>query len=296
MRARGGWPSSSASPFARKGRLPYPEQLEVEVPSGSTLRYDGLLMDDFLAALNHRGAGGTDGLPLPLHLKEARIESTWTPGTLGPTPLTLFLLQEQDALSGRREVFVLLHGEGRASRQIRDLVLRLRTYLRARKIVSLLRIDPRYGLLCGSALEPLDPSVQWDRPTVYAALYLTDDPATPSLAVMEYVPVTQQEDFRKAFLKYNGVEPARTGILASAFRRFTGGKPPSASHAGKLSYGMVATLAAFLAREGVKDVRLSLIFKDLSPLDARTCLLDPDRATYYASGNDRFFASLGDLA
>ncbi|MEW6757540.1 MAG: hypothetical protein AB1347_04905 [Acidobacteriota bacterium] len=266
------------------------------MPSGSTLRYDGLSMEDFLAALNHRGAGGADGLPLPQHLKEARIESTWTPGTLGPTPLTLFLLQEQDALSGRKEVFVLLHGEGEASRQIRDLVLRLRAYLRTRGIASLLRIDPRYGLLCGSALEPLDPSVQWDRPTVYAALYLTDDPASPSLAVMEYVPVTQQEGFREAFLRYNGVEPARSGILASAFRRFTGGKPPSASPAGKLSYGMVATLAAFLAREGGKDVRLSLIFKDLSPLDARTCLLDPDRATYHPSGNDRFFASLGELA
>jgi len=266
------------------------------VPSGSTLRYDGLLMEDFLAVLNHRGAGSADGLPLPQHLKEARIESTWTAGVLGATSLTLFLLQEQDALSGRREVFVLLHGEGRASRPLRDLALHLRAYLKTRGIASLLRIDPRYGLLCGSALEPLDPSVQWDRPTVYAALYLTDDPASPSLAVMEYVPITLQGTFREIFLKYNGVEPARSGILASAFRRFAGGKPPSSSSAGKLSYGMVATLAAFLAREGGKEARLSLIFKDLSPLDARTCLLDPDRATYHPSGNDRFFASLGELA
>lgn len=266
------------------------------MPSGSTLRYDGLPLEDFLAALNHRGAGGADGLPSPQHLKEARIESAWTAGALGPTPLTVFLLQEQDALSGRQEAFVLLHGEGRASRALRDLAQHLKAYLKTRGIPSLFRIDPRYGLLCGSALEALDPSVQWDRPTVYAALYLTDDPASPSLAVMEYVPVTLQESFREAFVRYNQVEPARSGILASAFRRFRGGKAPNTSPAGKLSYGMVATLAAFLAREGGRDARLSLIFKDLSPLDARTSLLDPDKATYHPSGNDRFFASLGELA
>jgi len=264
------------------------------VAEGTTLRYDDLPLADFLAALGLRERPGL--LPEPTALKEACLAAAWSPVAGESSPLTLYLVQERDALTETQEAILLVQGEGRHGRPLRELVLRLARFLRGRKIPSLFRIDPRYGLLVGSALEPLDPAVKWDRPRVYAALALTADPASPSLALLEYVPPSQQAAYRALFVKYNGVEPARPGRLARAFRRWTGGRTAGEGSPGRLTYGMVATLGAFLQREKVENASLSLIFKGISAAEAARFVLDPGRATFHPSGHDRFFASLGELA
>ncbi len=261
---------------------------------GSTLRYDNLPLADFLAALGLRDRPGL--LPEPSALKEACLAASWSPVPGDASPLVLYLLQERDALTETQEVILLVQGEGRHARPLREFLLRLGRFFRGRKIPVLFRIDPRYGLLVGSALEPLDSAVKWDRPKVYAALAFTADPASPSLALLEYVPSTQQAAYRALFVKYNGVEPARPGRLAQAFRRWTGARPPGEGSPGRLTYGMVATLGAFLQRETVENVTLSLIFKGVSAAEASRFVLDPARATFFPSGHDRFFTSLGELA
>ncbi|MGC8762633.1 MAG: hypothetical protein ACP5VN_03210 [Acidobacteriota bacterium] len=261
---------------------------------GSTLRYEGIPLADFLAALGLRERPGL--LPAPSALKEALLSASWSPVPGEASPLSLYLLEERDALTQTREAYLLVKGEGRYARPLRELVLRLGRFFRGRNLPVLFRIDPRYGLLVGSALEPLDPAVKWDRPRVYAALAFTADPASPSLALLEYVPASQQAAYRALFVKYNGVEPARPGLLTQVFRRWKGSRAEGEAGPGGLTYGMLATLGAFLQRESVEKASLSLIFKGISPSEAAGFVLDPGRATFYPSGYDRFFASLGELA
>ena len=51
----------------------------------------------------------------------------------------------------------------------------------------------------------------------YIALYLTEDPASPSLAVAEYVPVEQRKRFQEVFQRYNQIPPASAWAVHSNF-------------------------------------------------------------------------------
>jgi len=91
----------------------------------------------------------------------------------------------------------------------------------AQKESVLFRIDPRYGLVTGSAVEPVDPTIKWDKPGIYTALYLTSDPTSPSIAVMEYVSEENLKRFIEIFEKYNGISPKNT-FWTTALNKLTG--------------------------------------------------------------------------
>jgi hypothetical protein len=64
----------------------------------------------------------------------------------------------------------------------------------------------------------------------------------------------------------------------------------------KINYKLLKVLAAFLSEEGVTAPTLSLIYKDLSAEDGKRVLLDPKFGSFYPGGQDRFVASLSELA
>ena len=268
------------------------------MPVGTTVRYDSVPLEDFLACLSRYEVDVRQGyLPRQEHLKEAMIEAEWSARTnVRPSRLAVYLLHEREALSDRVETFVVLRAESAVAAQLRDLCLRLKGFLESRGIPGLFRIDPRYGLIYGSALEPVDPGVKWDRPGAYAALYLTRDPGSPSLALLDYVPMVMQERYKAVFAKYNHVQPPRPGFLAGALKRFRGGHARDESPRPRPGYGLLKELAGFLVKEKVTGVTLSLILKDLAPADTQAALIDGRYATFYPSGHDRFLDSLGDLA
>ena len=265
---------------------------------GSTLRYEQVPLEDFLACLiRHEQDVRLGFLPPAGNLKELRIESLYgPPSSESSFRFTLYLLQETEALSQQLEVFLLLHAPGAMAQVLRGVSVRLREFLDGRQIASLFRIDPRYGMVCGSKLEPVDPSVKWDRPGAYVALYLTGDPGAPSLSLIEYVPQGMRRRYQELFLKYNGVMPVAPGLIRTAWKRLVGTAPQVRSEQRPLTYRQVRHLAAFLSEERVESPVISLIYKDLSRQAGEKALLDPHAATFCESGNDRFFASLGELA
>ncbi len=267
------------------------------MPSGTTLRFDHVPLEDFLACLKLHETDVRSGyLPPARALKEARFQAVWEPSAgEPPASLSLFLLQETDALSQRSEAFLLVHAPSGTASFLRDLALRLRRYLQKRQIPSLFRLDPRYGLVTGSALDPVDPAVKWDRPGAYVALYLTEDTASPSLAVMDYVSTEHRKRFQEQFQRYNQVPPSTPSLLKATFKRLLGGAV-EAEVPRKLTYRLLTGLAGFLGEEGVTSPTLSLIFKDLAASDGKRVLLDPRYGAFYSSGQDRFVASLGELA
>jgi hypothetical protein len=265
--------------------------------TGKTLRYDGVPLEDFLVCLTHlQKAPQSQSLPQAEFLREARLEAGWRYDVDGPeVPLSLFLLQERDALTERTEVFIIAHAPGGTSAPLREMAVKLKEFLEHRQLPCHFRIDPRYGLVCGSALEPIDETVKWDRPGVYTTLVLTHDLSSPSLALLDYVAQTHRRRYQEIFAKYNRVQPVSVGFLKSTWQRFRG--PEKGDHSPrKLSYGMLAVLATFLSIGLYRQAKVSLIFKDVPDAQAKATLLDPGFSSAYDSGHDRFFASLGELA
>lgn len=267
------------------------------MPAGTTLRFEQVPLEDFLTCLLQYERDVRPGyLPPVRNLKEAKLQTQWRPPNhREDVTLNLYVLQETDALTQKVETYLLLHAPSSVASALADLAGRLKVALAKRGQPSLYRIDTRYGLVNGSTLEPVDPTVKWDRPGCNVALYLTEDPASPSLALMEYVPAEHRRKFQELFLRYNHVQPSAPGLLASTFKRFVGGakavEPPR-----RLTYALLKGLAAFLAVEGVQGTTVSLIFKELTAEEGKKVLLDPKFGAFYPNGQDRFLASLGELA
>jgi hypothetical protein len=235
-------------------------------------------------------------LPPAANLKEVRLEANWSVPGGSSFPLSLYLVQETEALSQKVEVFVLLQAPSIWAAQLRDAAVRFKGFFEKRQIPCLFRLDPRYGLTYGSALEPVDPAVKWDRPGTYVALYLTEDPASPSLALMDYVAQGHRRRFQDLFLKYNRLPPSTPSLLKSTWKKLVGGEGKIDVGQRKLNYRLLKAAAAFLAAEKAGSPSISLIYKDVSSADAQRNLLDASYSTYSSSGQDRFFASLGELA
>jgi len=261
------------------------------VTGSDTLRFDEVPLEDFLASLaQHENDVRPGFLPRAANLKEVLFAGRLG-GADGPR-VRLFLLQEMEALSQTTETFLVLAGPGDASSLLAETGLALAAFLRAHRESVLLRIDPRYGLVCGSALEPVDPTVKWNRPGAYLTLYLTDDPGSPSLAVMEYVAAEQQRTFADLFQRYNGIAPKRPSFFGGALKRLAGAPPPA--QVNRVNYRLVKSLAQFFGTRGLAGATVSLIFKGVTAADLPNCLLD---ARYRSSDHgDRFLPSVGELA
>jgi len=268
------------------------------MPTGATLRIDECPIEDFLTSLDQHEKDVRPGyLPRPVFLKEVKLEGLWSPPELQGEEerLTVYLLQETDAISQRTEAFVLLHGASGTASALRALALRWKSALDRVRIPSLFRIDPKYGLVYGSALEPVDTTLKWDRPGIYVTLYVATTASSPSIALLEYVPMDDRARYTEIFQKYNRVPPEKPSLLKNTWKilkRKTA--EPQASR--RLDYKFVRHSVKGLQREPIKEVKISMIYKDLDPSDAQKILLDPGYVLYAPSGQDRFFASLGELA
>lgn len=265
---------------------------------GATLRIDNLPLEDFFTILNQHDRDVRIGyLPRPSFLKEVKLECLWQgEGLNAPAHLTVYCLEETETLSEVTEAFVIVATRSEAARALIPLSRKLRDALASIKEPTLFRVDPKFGVVHGSCVEPVDPSVRWDKPGVYTALYLTTDPASPSLAVLEYVPQDQEKRFTQLFEKYNGVAPKKPSLLTSAWSRLTRKAPqPQAAGTNKINYKLIKLISQFLQREHAMSATVSLIYKNIEPEDVPKLMVDPVFVVSAKSGNDRFFGTLSEL-
>lgn len=270
----------------------------VKLAEGSTLRIDNFPLEDFLVILNQYERDVRNGyLPKQSFLKEFKLECLWEgEGLTSPVHLSLYCLEELETLSDILETFVIVSTRSEASRAIIAFSKKLKDTLTAAKKSVLFRIDPRFGLVHGSAVEPIDPSIKWDKPGIYTALYLTDDPSSPSIAVMEYVSQENLKRFISIFEKYNGIPPKKPSFWSNALGKLTGkSKSTDTEKQRKINYKLVKTLVNFLQRERAMSATISLIFKNLEPEDVPNLLVDKMYLITAKSGSDRFFGTLADL-
>lgn len=265
---------------------------------GSTLRIDNLPLDDFLIILNQYERDVRTGyLPKHSFLKEFKLECLWAgEGMASPVHFAVYCLEELETLSDILETFVIVSTSGEASRAIIPFSKRLKDSLSFIKESALFRIDPRYGLVHGSAIEPIDSSIKWDKPGIYTALYLTSDPSSPSIAVMDYVSPENLKRFISIFEKYNGVPPKKPSFWSSAIGKLTGKSASTGKEQiRKINYKLVKTLVNFLQKERAMSATISLIYKNIEPEDVPNLLVDKMYVVTSKSGSDRFLGTLADL-
>jgi len=265
---------------------------------GSTLRIDNFPLDDFLVILNQHERDVRKGyLPRASFLKEFKLECLWAgDGLNSPVHISIYCLDELETLSDTLETFIIVSSSSEASRAIIPFSKRLKDALLSIKENVLFRIDPRYGAVHGSAVEPIDLSIKWDKPGIYTALYLTSDPASPSLAVLEYVPPGNQKKFSSLFEKYNGVPPKKPSFWLSALGKLTGKNTASSKEqTRKINYKIARTLITFLQKERAMSGTISLIYKNIEPEDVPNLLIDKMYIVTAKGGSDRFFGTLADL-
>jgi hypothetical protein len=269
------------------------------MPDANVLRYDSVPMEDFLQALTlHEQNADRGALPRPAALRAVRIAGN-AQTEKEPYPLELFSIAEYNPLAAQIEAFVVLRAPSIQARELEKLALQVRQELAARGFKTLFRVDPRYGLLSGSAMGAVDPTVRANKPFCFATLYLTDDPAHPALALLDYVDKAQRPRYEQIFKKVNGVSAKGAPSFNFSLSKFLGGKkepaapPPAVS---PIRYAHLRTLLMALGNKMfVRQLTVSLIFSGVTDREIENCFLDKHHSMHQASGQAQFFASLDEL-
>jgi len=261
----------------------------------NSLRYDEIPLSDFLTAVaEHRQDVRRGLLPKVDKLHALKLSGLYGEGEAPSEDITLYLLNEENPLLGETERFLLLHAPASLSSALERHGMALRDYLRERDLPVLFRIDPRWGLITGSATHAVDPMLKWDKPNAYLCLYVTSDPGHPSLALADYVATEHRKAWNAAFEKANGTPPKKSSLLSRAVAALSGRK--GGESAPRLSWAQIQELLAYLPEKmGWQLPTVSVIFYPCDTDEARSFLLPPEKMAV-VTGAGRFFASLGELA
>lgn len=268
--------------------------------------YRDLAIEDFLTALEmHRKKGTQAYLPGDACLRDIKIEGRYEPRQgsadasgammLTPIPVALYFLNQYDMIRDETTAFVVVGADRSGARFVESTAKRLRTDLRAQSFETLFRVDPRYGLVVGAQREAVDTSVRADRNRCYVTLVLTDDASHPEASLLDYVDRDHQRRYKEIFEAVNQTPPKKRGVMGFDLSKLRGGglKGEAAS---PFRHEHIRYFAGALHdRYGVKDIKVSLIYKDVTDDDLRRSILDPKAGFYVPVGECRFFSSTEEL-
>lgn len=256
-------------------------------------RYEGIGADDFLTALDLHLKDVRNGyFPRIAYLKELMVEGVSTQD--GKARCNMYLCYEDNLVTGQREKFIIIRGPSYIANLIEGWGVALKGLLAKLGFPTLFRIDPRYGILYGSARNPVDDTIKWDKPFTFLTLYCTDDPSFTPIALYEYVSQRSIKKYEGIFEEYNRCKVKKPSFFKSAIKVLKGSQIVDNV---KIPYSLILSIIKFSGQSFKwKDTLVSVIFKDIPDSDLRRIILDSSRCTVIASGGDRFFASLGELS
>lgn len=262
----------------------------------SILRYDAIPVDDFLQVLTlHEQSASRGALPPPQCLRAVKVAGTINAAT--PWALELYSCAEHNPLTGETESFVVLRAPSGQAKDLERFAGMLKRELISKGLKTLFRIDPRYGLLTGSAQFAADTSVRTEA-WAFAALYLTDDPGHPALALLDYVSKDHRKRYEMLWKKYNGLDPRGAPVFSFSLGKLLGKKKEEAPAppVSPIRYPRLRTLIVAMNNMfGAKGLTVSILFGGVGEADAGRCMLDKTRSARQASGPTNFFDSLEEL-
>jgi hypothetical protein len=256
--------------------------------------YRDIPVDDFLAAYRaHKERPDAVYLPSDAQLRDFALsgvckvkDQQW--------PITLFFFNQYDMVQDQTTAFLIVHADHQAASNLEILAKRLRIDLRGQGFPALYRIDPRYGLVYGTMRDAVDPAVRMDRNKCYVTLVLTDDASHPEVSLLDYVDRDYQKRYRQIFEQWNQTPPKKRGFMGFDLSKLRGGlkgESPSPFRYEHIRY----FIQALKDRYGFMDLKLSIIYREVTENDLRRTVLDSSAGLFYAVGECRFFNTTEEL-
>lgn len=266
--------------------------------------YKDIAADDFLAAWRlHREKGAQAYLPGDVHLRdfklEGRVESRSPDESMGGSAaersLALYFLSQYDMVSDETTAFVILSSDRTAHTYLENTAKRLRIDLRGQGFGTFVRVDPRYGVVVGTARDVVDAGVHTDRNRAYVTLVLTKDAAHPEVSLLEYVDRDHQTRYKEIFEKINQTPPKKRSMMGFDLSKLRAGGLKGEADSPFRHEHIRYFAGALQERYGIRGLKVSLIYKNVTEEDLKKCIIEPAAGLFVPVGECRFFTSTEEL-
>jgi hypothetical protein len=257
--------------------------------------YRDVPAEDFLTAYRlHEEKSSVAYLPSDAQLRDIAFSGRREAG--GVThELAIYLFNQYDMVRDETMAFVVLQTDRSGGSFLETTAKRLRIDLRGQKLESLYRIEPRYGLVVGLARDSVDPNVRLDRNRCYITLVLTQDPSHPEVSLLEYVDSDHRARYRKIFQATNQCAPRKRGLMGFDLSKLRSGGLKGEGESPFRHEHIRYFTDALRERYGLRELRVSLIYKDVTEDDLKRAILDPSFGLFYPTAECRFFHSTEEL-
>ena len=202
-----------------------------------------------------------------------------------------FFLREPDLVEQAVHQYLVISTDSDGADDLLRIAQRFRLDLRGKAMDTLFRVDPRYGIVVGSSLEPVNRFGVKERPCCFVTLVFSKNPAHPLVALEDYVDREDRGRFQQIFEKYNHQPPGKPPLMKRIFGSGTVTLSPTG-----WNYRILSELALILStRYYLFPQRISLIFENVHDSELEACVLDRSRSVFQTSGTARFFSSTEEL-
>jgi len=266
--------------------------------TATILRLDGISSGEFIKAVNLTVESSPEKVLLPdrklndLCISFTRkLNSGSSPEANGAVDYHMYLILEDELLQKSRDRYIVIVSDAKDEDNIQKLALQIRDLLLERNIVSYFRIDPQQGLVLGSPNNTISPYFGDPKPKVGIVLYLVNDISHPGIATYEYVERKYRREYIKLFKRVNGHIPKR--LLKIFYSDILSLRKRKESYL--LRHRDIAAILDFLTEQKFEDIRLSILYENLSQYELDNLAFDTISASYLFKGQGKFFNAVDDL-
>ena len=210
-------------------------------------------------------------------------------------PLKIFYLTDFDIIRSSYNHYFLFQSPSPFQEELEKLAKRIKIELKLKNIDSLFRIDPKYGLIVGTSKDSIETHSGKDKPFCFITLYLTGDYHHPEIALYDYIEKEHKKRYIEIFEQHNHCTPGSLKFLGIDFSKMRTAFTKS-SPAVILTYDNIMELGnSLVQKHKLESLTLSLIYEDVSEVEATLCLLDKKKSAFFMSGMCKFFINVEEL-
>ena len=155
------------------------------------VKYENISFEDFLSAYNLYSKQNIKNSLLDIaKLKEFLFTCNKVKeveNKIITYPMKIFYITDYDYFRNIHSNYFLFQAPSIIQEELEKLAKRTKIELKLKNIDTLFRIDPKYGLVIGTAKEAIDPTVAQNKNYCFITLYITNDTNHPEIAITEYV-------------------------------------------------------------------------------------------------------------
>ena len=263
------------------------------------IKYDDIPFQDFLSAYHiYLKKSQKDFLIDIDKLRECLFKGNKTK-ILDSKPvirlIKIFYIIDFDIIRSTYNHYFIFQSSADFQEELERVAKRIKIELKLKNIDSLFRIDPKYGLVIGTAKEAIDSSVPPDKLFCFITLYLTGDQHHPEIALLEYIEKTYKKKYMEIFEKHNHCSPGSFKFLGIDLSKIKQAFKKSSPFVLLRYEGIIELGNSLIHKHKLEDLSISLIFEEVTENEITRCLLDKNKSAYYSGELCKFFINAEEL-